>query len=94
MGQVTPASQRAAAGQLRETLTTYKEAEDLINIGAYAEGSNPRIDRARRLIEPVRAWLRQGVHERTTLADTVSALEEMFTDEEFSLSDAGGAGAA
>ncbi len=91
MPQVTPAAQREAATRLRETLATYKEAEDLINIGAYAEGSNPRVDRARRLIEPVRAWLRQGVHERTTPADTVGALEGMFADEELSLSAAGGA---
>jgi flagellum-specific ATP synthase len=90
MTQVTPPAQRVSAAHLRETLATYKEAEDLINIGAYAEGSNPRVDRARRLIEPVRAWLRQGVHERTTLTDTVSALEGIFTDEELSLSSANG----
>jgi flagellum-specific ATP synthase len=88
MSQVTPPAQRSAATQLRETLATYKEAEDLINIGAYAEGSNPRVDRARRLIDPVRAWLRQGVYEHTTLPDTVSALEGIFTDEELSLSTA------
>ena len=94
MSQVTPPAHRAAANQLRETLATYKDAEDLINIGAYEDGSNPAIDRARRLIQPVRAWLRQGVHEQTTLAETVGALEGMFTDEELSLSNAGGAGAA
>ena len=81
MSQVTSSEQRQAAAHLRETLATYKEAEDLINIGAYAEGSNPRIDAARRLIEPVRAFLKQGVHEQTSMAETVSALERIFTDE-------------
>ncbi len=82
MPQVTPPEQRLAANRLRETLATFKEAEDLINIGAYVEGSNPRIDAARRLIEPARAFLRQGVHEESSLSETVSALEGIFADEE------------
>ena len=81
MSQVTSPSQRASAARLRETLATFKEAEDLINIGAYAEGSNPRIDAARRLIEPARAFLRQGVHEQSTMGTTVEALEGIFADE-------------
>ena len=82
MPQVTSSAQRAAATRLRETLGTYKEAEDLINIGAYVEGSNPRIDRARRCIDRVWAFLRQGVYETTTFDETVAALESMFVDEE------------
>jgi len=82
MPQVTSTDQRLAATHLRETLATFKEAEDLINIGAYVSGSNPRIDSARRLIEPVRAFLRQGVHEQSTFEETVSALEGIFADEE------------
>jgi len=82
MPQVTSPEQRSAANRLRETLATFKEAEDLINIGAYAEGSNPRIDAARRLIEPARAFLRQGVHEQSTFEETVDALEGIFVDEE------------
>jgi len=82
MPQVTSGEQRAAASHLRETLATFKEAEDLINIGAYAEGSNPRIDAARRLIEPVRAFLRQGVHERAAMDDTIDALQEIFSEQE------------
>ena len=82
MGQVTGREQRAAAQTLRELLSVYKEAEDLINIGAYQEGANPRIDRARRLIEPIRAFLQQGIHEQTTLPETVSALEGLFAHED------------
>jgi flagellum-specific ATP synthase len=82
MPQITEERQRNAAGQLREVMTVYKEAEDLINIGAYSEGSNPRIDRARRLIEPVRAFLRQGIYEKTSFEDTITALEELFNSEE------------
>ena len=81
MSQVTSGEHRAAAVRLRETLATFKEAEDLINIGAYAEGSNPRIDEARRRIEPARAFLRQGVHEQSSVEDTTAALESIFADE-------------
>ena len=47
MPAVTSGDHRAAAGVLRALLAAYREAEDLINIGAYVAGSNPRIDRAR-----------------------------------------------
>lgn len=82
MSQVTSPEQRTAATRLRETLAVYKDAEDLINIGSYAEGNNPRIDAAMRLIEPVRAFLRQGVHEQSNMETTIQALEGIFTDEE------------
>ncbi len=81
MSQITPPAQRVAATRLRETLATFKEAEDLINIGAYVEGSNPRIDAARLLIEPARAFLKQGVHEQSSQEDTTTALESIFADE-------------
>ena len=58
---------------------TYREAEDLINIGAYAPGSNPRIDRAIALIEPMRTFLRQSVGERCTLAQTRNALLSLLS---------------
>ncbi len=80
MGQVTTREQRTAAQKLRETLAVYKEAEDLINIGAYQEGTNPRIDHARQMIEPVRAFLQQGIHEHMTFDDTVTAMEGLFAE--------------
>ncbi|MEO5364779.1 MAG: FliI/YscN family ATPase [Magnetococcus sp. WYHC-3] len=66
------------AGQLREVLATYARAEDMINIGAYQHGSNPGIDRALRLIDAVRAYLKQPIGERATLEDSVQRLERIF----------------
>ena len=43
---ICSSEQKLAAGKLREVLARYAEAEDLINIGAYAKGSNPKIDYA------------------------------------------------
>ena len=62
------------AGQVREILATYREAEDLINIGAYAAGSNARIDFALAKIEVVNQFLRQGMGEAVDFETTLSEL--------------------
>ena len=48
---------KQAAGKLKNVLATYNEAEDLINIGAYKNGSNPNIDYAIEKIDAVNAFL-------------------------------------
>lgn len=63
-----------AAQKLRSALATYREAEDLINIGAYVAGSNKRIDAAIGIIDQVKEFLQQGVYESTTLEETVNRL--------------------
>ncbi len=71
MPDVVTAAHQSAASSIRDILATYREAEDLINIGAYVSGSNPKIDFALSRIESVRHYLRQGMHERTTLRDAI-----------------------
>jgi flagellum-specific ATP synthase len=78
MPAVTTPEHRAAAGELRNLLAAYGEAEDLINIGAYVEGSNPRIDRARARIDLIRAFLRQRTDEPASFTDTVAHLIAML----------------
>ncbi|MEJ5358192.1 MAG: FliI/YscN family ATPase [Desulfobacterales bacterium] len=56
--------QRALAGRLRELLAVYRKSEDLVQIGAYVPGSNPRLDTAIRMLDEIQAFLRQGVNER------------------------------
>lgn len=63
-----------AAQQLRSIMATYREAEDLINIGAYSHGSNPNIDKAINLIDDVRKFLQQDVYETTSINDTITKL--------------------
>ncbi len=75
---ITTEEHRNAAGSLREILATYKNAEDLIAVGAYQPGSSPAIDRARTLIEPARAFLKQSMHEGATDFDeTLRRLREI-----------------
>jgi len=62
------------AGALRASLAEYESARDLIEVGAYAAGSNPAIDRAIRLRPAIEAYLCQG---RDEVADLASALAGM-----------------
>jgi FliI/YscN family ATPase len=59
-GRVAKPEQREAARLLRGAMAEYQRSEDLINLGAYAAGSNPRLDTAIRLRPKVLEFLRQG----------------------------------
>ncbi len=74
MPQIVPAEQLKSAGLLRELLAAYRDAEDLIRIGAYVDGSDPRVDRARAKINTIEAFLRQSVNETSSYFDTLKAL--------------------
>ena len=80
MPDVTTAEHRKASGFLLDLLATYREAEDLINIGAYVKGSNQKIDKAVSMIELIRKFLRQGMDEASTLDDAASRLMELTKD--------------
>lgn len=67
-----------AAQRMRSIMATYREAEDLINIGAYAEGSNPEIDQAVKVIGDVKAFLRQEVYEKTNREETINRLKAVI----------------
>jgi len=68
------------AGEVRELISVYREAEDLINIGAYAKGSNPAIDRAIDKHEPLNQFFRQGIMEQSDHEDSVRRLAELLAD--------------
>lgn len=65
---------RRAAGRLREWLAAYERAEDLINIGAYQSGANPRVDEAVARREQTLAYLQQGRDDAADAADSISRL--------------------
>lgn len=80
MRDIVSAEHMQLNGRVREIMATYKEAEDLINIGAYAEGSNGRIDYAISQIEAVTEFLRQGMDEAVDFDHTVQQLTELIQD--------------
>jgi len=64
MKEIVTSEHYDMAGKIRDLMAAYGEAEDLINIGAYAKGSNKRIDTAISKIEAINAFLRQGIDEK------------------------------
>ncbi|NOY52941.1 MAG: flagellar protein export ATPase FliI [Deltaproteobacteria bacterium] len=79
MIDVVDPEHRALANRMIATLATYKNAEDLINIGAYVSGSNPKIDEAIGKIDAIQAYLQQGIGEQVVLDESVAGLRKIFT---------------
>jgi FliI/YscN family ATPase len=63
-----------AASQMFKLLAAYREAEDLINIGAYAPGSNPLIDMAIKMHPKIMGFLQQRIEEKYEFKATINAL--------------------
>lgn len=78
MSEICSPEHKAAAGKLREVQARYAEAEDLINIGAYVKGSNPKIDNAIEKIDAVNEFLTQATDEKFDFDETVARLENIF----------------
>jgi ATP synthase in type III secretion protein N len=70
MPLVTDPEHRQAAGRLRELMATYERQRDLILLGAYQKGSDPRTDEAIAKIDAINAFLRQGTQENTPFPET------------------------
>ncbi len=64
--------------KMRECLATYREAEDLINIGAYKPGSNPKIDKAVKVIDGINDFLKQRVEDPTDLNSTLRQMQALL----------------
>lgn len=74
MVDVVDSEHTRSAGKMRDLLQTYREAEDLINLGAYSAGSNPKIDEAVRLIDSINAFLKQKGEEHASFDETKEQL--------------------
>jgi flagellum-specific ATP synthase len=77
MPDVTTVDHRIKAGQVRDWMATLRDSEDLVSVGAYVAGSNPRIDDALAKRGAVDAFLRQPADELGSLDDARAALESL-----------------
>lgn len=78
MSSIVTNEHKVAAGKLKNVLATYQDAEDLINIGAYKNGSNPDIDYAIQKIKEVNAFLMQDVGDQELYEEEIAELMEIF----------------
>jgi len=80
MPDLVPQAYLQKAGKIREWLATYRKAEDMLNIGAYAKGSNPKIDLAVKKMDAVNSFLIQRHNERVALEHAFAGVEEITKD--------------
>ena len=80
MGQVATKEHKALCGKMKNILATYQEAEDLINIGAYQRGSNPKIDYAITKIDEVNDFLMQDVNAKFSFDEVLALMQGIFAD--------------
>ncbi len=81
MSQISSKEHKQLAGKVKSVLATYQEAEDLINIGAYKQGSNAKIDDAIGKIDQINGFLQQDVGERCSVEETLNMLQEIFAED-------------
>lgn len=75
--QVTTPEQQQQARKLRGALSAYQQSEDLISLGAYVSGTNPKLDSSIRCRDRMMTFLRQDAHEKSELSQTLAGLKEI-----------------
>ncbi len=78
MSQIVPKDHKKVAGEIKNVLASYNEAEDLINIGAYKSGTNKNIDFAISKIDLVNEFLMQGTDEKFQFEDEIAMMKAIF----------------
>ena len=68
------------ARKLVRVLATYREAEDLINIGAYIDGTDQQIDFAKKMIHKINSFLQQDINQSITFKESIVRLQEVLTE--------------
>ena len=66
------------ARKLVKVLATYREAEDLINIGAYVDGTDPQIDYAKKNIHNINSFLQQDIYESMSFKESITRLKNVL----------------
>ena len=81
MSVVASKEHKKLAGKMKNILAVYRDAEDLINIGAYRPGSNKEIDFAIEKIDAVNEFLRQGTDEKFLFDDIIQMIRDIFEED-------------
>ncbi|NLK73545.1 MAG: flagellar protein export ATPase FliI [Clostridiales bacterium] len=78
MTQIVPEEHIETASRIRDTLALYEESEDLINVGAYVKGSNPKLDKAIQLYPEINKFLKQKLNEKCSYEETRQWMDSLF----------------
>lgn len=75
MNAVIQRGHKKVAGEMRELMAVYAAHEDLINIGAYVKGSNPKLDQAISVMDRIKEFLRQDIEDKGTIIESVARMD-------------------
>ncbi|UCG08339.1 MAG: flagellar protein export ATPase FliI [Desulfobacterales bacterium] len=78
MDDIVGSEHRELANRFKDILATYRKAEDLINIGAYVKGSNPKIDVAIEMIDKINGYLKQKIDVSVSFDESLQQLKALF----------------
>ena len=78
MSNIAEDNHKDSASMARDLLATYKDAEDLISLGAYIKGSNKKIDLAIKYNDLINGYLKQGIEEKSDFNTSVNRLTSIF----------------
>ncbi len=80
MPDIIDPEHKQISGKFIETLSVYKKMEDMINLGAYKEGTSPKVDYAIQMIEKFNGFLKQGMEEKVDFQACKDILSGLFAD--------------
>lgn len=80
MSAIATPEHKAAAGKLRTLLSLYRENKDLIDVGMYQPGSNPKLDIAIEMMPQINAFLQQRTSDIVSMDSTINTLVEMMAN--------------
>lgn len=78
MTSIVTEEHRECASKLRDILSIYEKNSDLISIGAYKSGTNPKLDFAISKIDKLNEFLKQGIHEKFSYEETLEQMEDIL----------------
>lgn len=77
MPDIVTAEHYETTGQIKNMMAVYRDAEDLINIGAYKKGANPEIDRAIKLNPAIQGFLKQNMYDKHSFEETQGIMNDI-----------------
>ena len=80
MKDIVDDEQKLFVEKVLDVMATYKRYEDVITIGAYKEGTNPKLDNAISMMDKIRPFLKQSIAEKVTYGESIRELRNIFEE--------------
>ena len=78
MSAIATPEHKEAAAKMRTIMSMYRENKDLIDVGMYQPGTNPKLDTAIQMMPQINAFLQQRTSDSVTMENTISTLVNMM----------------